>query len=133
MSFEHPILDLLWSVVLLAAEVVTLAHWWRSRAQNPWAYASLVVGLVSAFPAAAQLHLPARWVASSPLISTIGPQAGIAAMLLSALAWGLSIVALLVHYNWRPARDVGGIVPAYLGGAIGVLTLVLGVWKLLEH
>ncbi|MBM3889503.1 MAG: hypothetical protein FJ388_10290 [Verrucomicrobia bacterium] len=133
MSFEHPILDLLWSVVLLAAEVATLVHWWRSRAQNPWAYASLVVGLVSAFPAAARLRLPESWVASSPLMGTIGPQAGTVAMLLGALAWGLSIIALLVHYNWRPAREVGGTMAAYMGGAIGVLTLVLGVGRLIER
>lgn len=132
MSFGHPTWDLCWSLAVLVAEVIVLAQWWRNRTRNPWAYASLLVGLVSAFPLAAQTRLPASWASLSPLVGTIGPRVGSVAMLLGALAWGLSIVALLVHYNWRPARDVGGIVPAYLGGAVGVGMLVLGLWRLLE-
>lgn len=131
MSFGVPLWDTIWSLALLVGLVTTVVFWRLKRAGNPWAYLSLCLALMGAFPAAAELSLPASWAGASPLMNSIGPQAGALSMLTGAVAWGASVVALMVRYNWRPARDVGGVAPAYLGGLLGFCTAALNLWRLL--
>ncbi|MBI5394492.1 MAG: hypothetical protein HZA91_04265 [Verrucomicrobia bacterium] len=131
MSFDHPIADSIWSLVLLVGLVTTGVYWWLNRSGNHWAYTSLSVALVGAFPAAAHVTLPASWLGASPLMSTVGAGAGTLSMLIGALAWGLSAVAWLTRMNWKPVRDIGGIVPTYLGGFLGFSTAALALLRLL--
>lgn len=131
MSFDHPILDAVWSVLLLIGLAATGVYWWRNRAGNHWAYLSLSVALVGAFPAASHVMVSASWVGASPLISTIGDRAGTLSMLIGALAWGLSAVAAVTRANWQPVRDIGGKVPTYLGGFIGFSTVAVALLRLL--
>jgi len=131
MSFEHPLLDAIWSVVLLIGLAVTAFYWWRNRTGNHWAYLSLSVALVGAFPAAAHVVLPAHWVGASPLMNTMGGKAGTLSMMIGALAWGLSAVGWVARTNWQPVRDIGGEMPMYLGGFIGFSTAALALLHLL--
>lgn len=131
MSFDHPMLDAIWSVVLLIGLAVTGFYWWRNRTGNHWAYLSLSVALAGAFPAAAHVVLSANWVGASPLMNTIGGKAGTLSMVIGALAWGLSAVAWVARSNWQPVRDIGGQVPTYLGGFIGFSTASLALLRLL--
>ena len=131
MSFDHPIADFIWSLVLLIGLATTGVYWWRNRTGNHWAYTSLSVALIGAFPAAAHVTLPAHWLGASPLMNTIGPGAGTLSMLIGALAWGLSMVASLTQANWKPVRDIGGTVPTYLGGFLGFSTTAVALLRLL--
>ena len=133
MSFHDPWLDGVWSLVLLVCLLVTAILWLTRRVLNHWAFASLSLALLAAFPAATKVSLPPSWADISPLMATIGAAAGSLSMILGATAWGLSVVALLVRYNWRPTRELRGVVPAYLGGFLGFCITSYGLWQLLHR